>query len=69
MIRWGHGHSIGVGALLTLALLHGHYLWALSAVFCAGLLLGRAWGSVGAFLRRFQRSAWPVVEHRARRPW
>ena len=55
MIRWGHGHSIGAGALLAAALLHGNYLWTLSAVFVLGLALGRAWGFLAALLVRAAR--------------
>lgn len=68
MIRgWGHGHSVGVGALLALALLHGQYLWTLTAVFCAGVALGRAWGFLGGLLRRLLARPLPVVEGRWRR--
>jgi hypothetical protein len=40
--RFGHGHSVGVGVLLTLAM-ERHALLALVLVFVAGFVAGRAW--------------------------
>lgn len=40
--RYGHGHSIGVGVLLTLAM-ERHALLAVVLVFAAGVVAGRAW--------------------------
>jgi len=65
MMRFGHGHSVVLGALLAVALLHGHYLWSLTAAFVVGVAVGRAWGLLGALLRR----PWPVIVQRPRRPW
>lgn len=62
MTRWGHGHSFGAGALLAASLLHGDYLWTLSAAFVAGAVLGRAWGFLGGLLRQAVRQPWPVIE-------
>lgn len=63
MTRWGHGHSALLGALSMLALIRGEYLWTLTAAFVAGLVLGRGWATVRAFLRR----GLPVIEGRYRR--
>ena len=67
MIRWHHGHSTLLGALLMLALIRGEYLWTLSAAFLLGLLVGRGWGALAALLRRGLQGAWPVIEGRYRR--
>lgn len=40
--RYGHGHSIGVGVLLTLAM-ERHALLAVVLVFVAGVVAGRTW--------------------------
>ena len=43
--RWGHGHSVTVGGLLTLAL--ATHLWTLLVlVFLAGVILGRFWNLI-----------------------
>lgn len=60
--RFGHGHSLGVGVLLTLAL-ERHALLACVLVFAAGVVAGRmwwTWARVGDaarsyFARRVQR--------------
>ena len=67
MSRWGHGHSTALGALLAVALLRGHYLWSLTAAGAIGVAVGRAWGVLGALLRRGFRRPWPTIEGRARR--
>lgn len=64
MIRWGHGHSTVLGAVLAAALLRGHYLWALTFAFAFGVAVGRSWGLLAAFLRR-AAVRWPVVEGRS----
>ncbi len=64
MIRWGHGHSALLGGLVTVALL-GHLLWVLTLTFCLGLLVGRSWAALRAFLRRGLHR-WPVIEGRWR---
>ena len=66
MSRWGHGHSAALGALTMLALIRGEYLWALTAAFLAGLLVGRAWGWISSLLRRGLGEL-PVIEGRWRR--
>lgn len=66
MIRWGHGHSAALGGLLVLALVQGHLLWVLTVTFALGVLVGRTWGSLRAFLRRGLHR-WPVIEGRAYR--
>jgi len=48
---------MGAGALLAVALLHGHLLWVLTVVFLAGLAVGRAWGLLGRLLRSAPRRA------------
>lgn len=69
MIRWGHGHSTLLGVLLGAVLFRGWGLvWGLTLLFALGVAVGRSWWALRAFLRRgLQR--WPVIEHRARRPW
>lgn len=42
--RFGHGHSVGVGVVLTLAL-ERHALLAVVLVFAAGVIAGRAWAT------------------------
>lgn len=42
MRRFGHGHSLAVGVLLTLAL-ERHALLAVVLVFGAGVIAGRTW--------------------------
>jgi len=49
-----------------LALIRGEYLWALTAAFLAGLLVGRAWGWISSLLRRGLGEL-PVIEGRWRR--
>lgn len=52
--RFGHGHSVGVGVLLTLAL-ERHALLACVLVFAAGVVAGRAWltwARIGFAIRR-----------------
>lgn len=68
MIRWGHGHSLGTGALLALALLHGNYLWTLSAVLLAGVALGRGWWAVGRLMRSVADRL-RLHPYGYRRPW
>ena len=43
MRRFGHGHSLAAGAILTLALERNHALLALCVVFAAGVLCGLVW--------------------------
>lgn len=43
MRRWSHGHSLGVGALLTVSLASRHLLVGALLVFIAGVLVGRLW--------------------------
>lgn len=53
--RFGHGHSVGVGVVLTLAL-ERHALLAVVLVFAAGVVAGRAWlvwARVGWAARRY----------------
>lgn len=55
MRHFGHGHSVGVGVVLTLAL-ERHALLACVLVFAAGVVAGRAWLTwtrVGAAARRY----------------
>jgi hypothetical protein len=54
--RFGHGHSVVIGALLTLAL-ERHALLACVLVFTAGLVAGRAW-SVWALWTSALRDKW-----------
>lgn len=42
--KYGHGHSVGVGVLLTLAM-ERHALLAAVLIFAAGLIAGRAWAT------------------------
>ena len=43
MFHYGHGHSIAIGAVLTLAL-ERHALLAVVLIFAAGVIVGRSWG-------------------------
>jgi len=52
--KFGHGHSLALGAVLTLAM-ERHALLALVLVFAAGVVAGRAW------------LVWARVGHAARR--
>lgn len=66
MIRWGHGHSTALGLLLGAVLFRGWGLvWGCTLLFAAGVLVGRFWDHLRAFLRRGLR--WPVIEGRYRR--
>ena len=68
MSRWHHGHSIGTGVLLALALSHTHMLWFLSAAFLGGLALGRGWGALAHLFRRWaHREPRPVIAGQWRR--
>lgn len=44
MRRFGHGHSLALGAILTLAL-ERHWLVFACLIFVAGLACGRAWAT------------------------
>lgn len=64
--RYGHGHSVGLGVLLTLAL-ERHALLAVVLVFAAGVVAGRAWSTwqrLGAAARRMHAER--MVELRSR---
>jgi hypothetical protein len=64
MIRWGHGHSTLLGVLVGAVLFQGWgIVWGLTCLFCLGVVIGRAWDHLRAFLRR----GLPVIEGRARR--
>lgn len=68
MTRWGHGHSTLLGVLIGAVVFQGWGLvWGLTLLFCAGVLIGRFWDHLRAFLRRGLHR-WPVIEH-PRRPW
>lgn len=43
MRRFGHGHSLAAGVILTLSLERNHALLALSLVFTCGVLCGLGW--------------------------
>lgn len=60
MRRFGHGHSLAVGILLTLAL-ERHALLAALLVFAAGVTLGRSWSRI--------REAAPKLVEAAQRVW
>lgn len=44
--KWGHGHSMGVGAIVAL-LIATHFLWILTATLVVGILIGRSWHGLG----------------------
>ena len=48
MIRFGHGHSLALGALLCLLVQRNGWLVLLSALllFATGVTVGRTWGSI-----------------------
>ena len=60
MRRFGHGHSLAVGILLTLAL-ERHALLAALLVFAAGVVLGLSWARI--------RDAAPRLVEAAQRAW
>lgn len=43
MTRWGHGHTLAGGGLLTLLLVRQNLAWLLLSVFVAGMVAGRLW--------------------------
>lgn len=54
MRRFGHGHSLALGVILTLAL-ERHWLVFALLVFVAGVAVGRGWATLlrfGYFARR-----------------
>jgi hypothetical protein len=53
VIRWGHGHSTLLGVLLGLVLFRGWgVVWGLTCLFGLGIVVGRFWDHLRAFLRR-----------------
>ena len=51
--RFGHGHSLALGVVLTLAL-ERHALLVVVVCFTLGVLVGRLWGRLGGWYRRVE---------------
>lgn len=66
MLRFGHGHSIAIGAILTLAL-EKHALLVAVLLFAAGLIVGRSWGTLRSTGMELARKvlARPTVKRKA----
>ncbi len=69
--RFGHGHSLALGVLLTLAL-ERHALLVVVIVFAAGMAAGRGWDrlrrlayAVGENLRGLSRAPRPTMKRKA----
>lgn len=67
--RFGHGHSLALGALLTLAL-ERHMLLAALLLYAAGVATGRGWARLrtlgGLVAERLRTPPRPTAKRKAR---